>query len=75
MNSRWLVAFLAALRPSSWDADRAAAARNGWTVEHGRFGRVLVRDPRFDQLRPRRPRAGEPVPESARRSVASGRWL
>jgi len=75
MNTTRVATFLAALRPCSWDADRIAAVLNGWTVERGRFGRVAVRDPRFDQLRANQHHAGEPVSESVRRSVASGRWL
>ncbi len=75
MNTRSLVTLLAALRPSSWDADRIAAARNGSTVERGRFGRAVVRDPRFDRLRAQRHHVGQPASESVRQSVASGRWL
>jgi DnaJ-class molecular chaperone len=33
-----------------WTADEDAARRYGWTIEHGRFGSVTVRDPRFDEL-------------------------
>ena len=68
---RRLRAFLRRLRPRGWDADQVAAAVNGWSYEPGRFGRVVVRDPRFDQLRTRR---GEPVPQSVRVSLMSGRW-
>jgi hypothetical protein len=75
MNKRRLVALLAILRPSRWDADRIAAALNGWTVQRDRFGRVVIRDPRFDQLRARRLHAGEPASESVRQSVASARSL
>jgi hypothetical protein len=74
-DRRRLRALLAALRPASWDADQIAAVLNGWTLERVRLGRVVVRDPRFDQLRRRN---GELVPpeEAARvrASVASGRW-
>jgi len=75
MNTTRLIALLAALRPSRCDADRIAAARNGWTVQRARFGRVVVRDPRFDRPRAIRLRAGEPASESVWQSVASGRWL
>jgi hypothetical protein len=34
-----------------WNADTVAAAAMGWTVETGRFGRTVVRDPRFDHRR------------------------
>lgn len=72
---RRLRALLAVLRPALWDADQLAATRNGWTVEHGRFGRVVVRDPRFDQLRPRTNESA-PVEGAAgpRLSAVSGRW-
>jgi len=60
---------LAALRPRRWDADAIAAELNGWTIQRRRFGAATVRDPRFDQLR----RSREPVPESVRQSMASGR--
>jgi hypothetical protein len=72
---RRIHALLTALRPASWDADHIAAVLNGWTLERTPLGRVVVRDPRFDQLRRRN---GEPVPpqEAARvrASVTSGRW-
>jgi hypothetical protein len=74
MNTTRLATFLAGLRPSAWDADRMAALLNGWTVERRRFGHVVVRDPRFDQLRAQRHHTGQPPPESVRQSVASGRW-
>jgi hypothetical protein len=69
---RRLRAFLAALRPRAWDADQIAAALNGWTVEHRRLGRVVVRDPRFDQLR--QARNGELLPDRVIASIGSGRW-
>ncbi len=33
-----------------WNRDFHAAEANGWTVERGRLGRLLVRDPRFDLI-------------------------
>jgi hypothetical protein len=72
---RLLHALLAALRSASWDADHIAAVLNEWTIERGRLGRVVVRDPRFDQLRCHN---GELIPREeaarVRASVASGRW-
>jgi hypothetical protein len=75
MNTTRVATLLSALRACSWDADRIAAVLNGWTVERGRFGRVVVRDPRFDRLRAQRHHAGQPASESVRQSVPSGRWL
>ncbi len=72
---RRLRTLLAALRPSGWDADQLAAAVNGWTIKRARFGRVVVRDPRFDQLRRRDGQALPPEQAArVRASVASGRW-
>jgi hypothetical protein len=34
-----------------WNRDFRAAEANGWTVERGRLGRLLVRDPRFDLIK------------------------
>lgn len=33
-----------------WNRDYLAAELNGWTVERGRLGRLVVRDPRFDLI-------------------------
>ena len=59
---------LAGLRPSWWDADELAAQLNGWTLTRERFGRTVVRDPRFDTV------AGESGDEG-RSPVQAGRWL
>jgi hypothetical protein len=50
-----------------WNADAMAAAAMGWTVDNRRLGRIVVRDPRFDQL--------STADERVRASVSSGRWL
>jgi hypothetical protein len=74
MNTSRLTNLLAALRPSTWDIDRIAAVLNGWTIQRGPLGRVVVRDPRFEQLRAQRQHTGPPL-DSVRQTVGSGRWL